>query len=174
MGEFDALIDQSVSSNGQSWQPILWNCVRSPFGCEMMFILSHFLLACKFMFLFYFNILFWFHIFQCLTYFSSFVYDRPILYTSYSLVVLTHWGRVTHICVGKLTIIASDNGLSPGQRQAIIWTNAGILLIGPLGTNFNEILIGIHTFSFMIMRLKMSSAKWRPFCLGPNVLTHLP
>ena len=41
------------------------------------------------------------------------------------------WGRVTHICVGKLTIIVSDNGLSPGRRQAIIWTNAGILLIGP-------------------------------------------
>ena len=47
---------------------------------------------------------------------------------------LTHWGRVTHICVRKLTIIGSDNGLSPGRRQAIIWTNAGILLIGPLGT----------------------------------------
>ena len=52
---------------------------------------------------------------------------------------LTHWGRVTHICVGKLTIIGSDNGLSPERRQAIIWTNAGILLIGPLGTNFSEI-----------------------------------
>ena len=51
---------------------------------------------------------------------------------------LTHWGRVTHICVGKLTIIGSENGLSPGRRQAIIWTNAGILLIEPLGTNFSE------------------------------------
>ena len=60
--------------------------------------------------------------------------------------VLTHWGRATHICVGKLTIIGSDNGLSPGRRQAIIWTNAGILLIGPLGTNFIEILSEIHTF----------------------------
>ena len=56
---------------------------------------------------------------------------------------LTHWGRLTHICVGKLTIIGSDNGLSPGRRQAIIWTNAGILLIGPLGTNFSEIFIEI-------------------------------
>ena len=46
-----------------------------------------------------------------------------------------------NICVGKLTIIGSDNGLLPGWYQAIIWTNAGILLIGPLGTNFNEILI---------------------------------
>ena len=33
---------------------------------------------------------------------------------------LTHCGRVTHICVSKLTIIDSDNGLSPGRRQAII------------------------------------------------------
>ena len=57
--------------------------------------------------------------------------------------VLTHWGRVKHICVNKLTIIGSDNGLLHGQRQAIIWTNAGILLIGPLGTNFSEILIAI-------------------------------
>ena len=29
----------------------------------------------------------------------------------------------------KLTIIGSNNGLSPGQCQAIIWTKAGILLI---------------------------------------------
>ena len=85
---------------------------------------------------------------------------------------LTHWGRLTHICVSKLTIIGSDNGLSPGRRQAIIWTNAGILLIWPLGTNFNEILIEILTFSFMKMRLKVSSAKWRPFCLGLNVLIY--
>ena len=83
---------------------------------------------------------------------------------------MTHWGRVTHICVSELTIVGSDNGLSPGRRQAIIWTNDGILLIGPLGTNFSEILFGIQTFSFNKMHLKMSSAKWRPFCLGLNVL----
>ena len=61
---------------------------------------------------------------------------------------LNHWGRVTHICVGKLIIIGSDNGLSPGWHQAIIWTKAGIFLIGPLGTIFSEILIVIQTFSF--------------------------
>ena len=82
----------------------------------------------------------------------------------------THWGRVTHICVGNLTIIGSHNGLLPGRRHAIIWTNAGILLIRPLGTNFSEILIGIQTFSFKKIYLKMSSTKWRPFCLGLNVL----
>ena len=48
--------------------------------------------------------------------------------------MLTHWGRVTHICVGKLTIIGSDNGLSPDRQQAIVWTNAGLLLIEPLET----------------------------------------
>ena len=83
---------------------------------------------------------------------------------------LTHWGRVTHICVSKLTIIGSDNDLSPGWCQAIIWTNVGILLIGPLGTNFSEILIEILTFSFKKMRLKVSSVKRRPFCIGLNVL----
>ena len=81
---------------------------------------------------------------------------------------ITHWGRVTHICVGNLTIIGSDNGLSPGRRQAITWTNVGILLIGPLGTNFSEILIVIHTFSFKKIQLKMSSGKWRPFLLSLN------
>ena len=84
---------------------------------------------------------------------------------------LTYWGRVTHICVGNLTIIGSDNGLSPGRRQAIIWTNAGILLIRTLGTNFSEILGKIHSFSFSQMHLKMSSVKWRLFGLGLNVLT---
>ena len=87
--------------------------------------------------------------------------------------ILTHWGWVTHICVSNLTTIGSVNGLSPGRCQAITWTNAGILLIGPLGTNSSEILKKIHTFSFNKMRLKVSSAKWRPFCLGLNVLIEI-
>ena len=128
--------------------------------------------------------------------------------------ILTHWGRVTHICVISLIIIGSDNGLLPGRRQAIIWTNAGILffffffstklyftsfihsytfwqyiinivlrritlcinnctsgqsffsgilLIWPLRTKFNEMLIEIQTFSFKKMHWKMSSGKWRVF-----------
>ena len=89
---------------------------------------------------------------------------------SFSHVMLTHWGRMTHICVSKLTTIASDNGLSPDRRQAIIWTNIGMLLIWTLGTNFSEILYEIHIFSFKKMHLKMSSGKCRPFCLGLNVL----
>ena len=76
-----------------------------------------------------------------------------------------------HICIcNHLTIIGSDNGLSPGQRQAILWTNAALLLIGLLGTNLNEILIKIYTFSLKEIHLKMSSGKCLPFCLSLNVL----
>ena len=82
---------------------------------------------------------------------------------------LTHWGWVTHICISKLSIIGSDNGLSPGRRQAIIWTNARILLIVPLGINFSEILITIYIFSVKKLPLKMSSGNRRPFCLGLSV-----
>ena len=85
--------------------------------------------------------------------------------------VLTLWGRVTHICVNKLTIIGSDNGLSPERHQAIIWTNVGILLVGPLRTNFTEFSIKIHTFSFKRIHFKRSFEKWRPSCLSLNVLS---
>ena len=84
--------------------------------------------------------------------------------------VLTRWDRVTHICVVILTITGSPNGLSPDRRQAIIWTNDGTLLIEPSGTKFSEILIKSHTFSFTKKHLKMSAAKWRPFCFGLNAL----
>ena len=77
--------------------------------------------------------------------------------------MLTHWGRVTHICASKLIIISSDNGLSPDRHQAIICNNAGIMSIGPLGTKPSEISITIHIFSFKKMHLKMSSGKWRPW-----------
>ena len=72
--------------------------------------------------------------------------------------------------VSELTTTGSDNGLSSGRCQTIIWTNAGILLIGPLGTNFSEILIKINIFSFKKTHLIMSSVKRRPFCLCLNVL----
>ena len=69
------------------------------------------------------------------------------------------------ICVGKVTIICSDNGLSPGRRQAIIWNSPAIMLIGPLGTSYF-----IRQFSFKNMHLKMLSGKWCPFGFGLNVL----
>ena len=76
---------------------------------------------------------------------------------------------MTHKCVNELTIIGSGNGLSPGRRQAIISTNAGILLIQPQETNFSEILFEIHIILFKKIHLKMSSGKWRPFWPGLNM-----
>ena len=85
--------------------------------------------------------------------------------------ILTHGGRVTHICVSELTIIGSDNGLPPGRRQAIIRTNAGILLIRASKANFSEVLSNIHTVSFKRIHFKMSSGKpaanlSRPQCVN--------
>ena len=65
------------------------------------------------------------------------------------LIFITHWGHLTHICIGDSTIIVSNNGLSPNRHQAIFWTEMGKLLIGPLETNFNEISIEIQIFSFI-------------------------
>ena len=87
---------------------------------------------------------------------------------------------LTHICVTRPqwvnslrsdeAFIRSDNDLSPGRCQAIIWISAGILLIRTLGTNFKEIVNKIHAFSFNKMHLEMSSAKWQQFCLGLSAL----
>ena len=86
--------------------------------------------------------------------------------------LLTHSGQVTHICIGNLTIIGSDKGLASGRCQAIIWTNAGILLIGHSGTNFNEIFSEIVIFSLKKICLNVLSMKWRPFFLSLNVLNY--
>ena len=87
--------------------------------------------------------------------------------------ILTHWGRVTLICVSKLTTIGSEKGLSPGRRQAMSWTNVLILLSRTLENKFQWNLKQIYKFSFKKMHLKMSSAKWRQFCLGLNVLKYV-
>ena len=83
---------------------------------------------------------------------------------------LKHWSRATHICISNLNIIGPDNGLSPRRRQAIIWTNAGILLIGPFGTNFSEILIQnwnifIEEKAFENVVWKMAAILSRPQCV---------
>ena len=91
-------------------------------------------------------------------------HKRPV--TQYfSLMLRSAWQTV-----GQVVIV--DNGLSPSRRQAIIWTNGWILLIRNIGINFSEILSEIYTFSFKKIHLKISSGKWRSFCLGLNVWTH--
>ena len=86
------------------------------------------------------------------------------------LCILTHWGRMKHICVFTLSIIGSGDGLLTGRRQDIILSNYRILSIQTLGTNISEILSKIHMFSFRKMPLKMS-ANWWLFRLNFNVLT---
>ena len=56
------------------------------------------------------------------------------------------------LSVSNLTIFDSDNGLSPGRRHTIIWTN--------------------HTNTFKKMLLKMLTKRW-PFCLGLGDNEHM-
>ena len=99
-------------------------------------------------------------------------YPGIVQNNTYAKVYFTHWGRVTHICVGNQTTIGSDNGLSPDRRQAIIWTITGILLIGPLGTNFSEISIEINLYiviqanAFQNIVWKMAAILSRPQCVN--------
>ena len=94
---------------------------------------------------------------------------------------LTQWGRVTHMCVSRLTTIGSDNGLSPDRRQAIIWTNAGILLVGPLGTKLHwklyqksYIWIKENAFENILSRLqyvkRIESSELPPYITFINIL----
>ena len=76
---------------------------------------------------------------------------------------------MTHIYIGNIDIIGSDNGLSTGRCQAIIWINPGMLLIGPLGTNFSEILI--ESCTIQENAFKNIAWKRRPFCLDLSVLS---
>ena len=85
--------------------------------------------------------------------------------------LLTHWGWGMHVGISKPTIIGSDNCLLPGRHQAIIWTNAGVLLIEPSRTNFSVILIEIHTFSFKKRKCILKCLENDIF-LSLNMLTH--
>ena len=87
--------------------------------------------------------------------------------------ISTHTSRAMHLWVSDPTNIDSDNGLLPGECPTIISTNAGILLVGPLQTNFNDILFEIQKFSCNKMNLKMLSVKWQPYCLSLTVLINL-
>ena len=99
------------------------------------------------------------------------------LYISLSRNEWTDWGWVTHICVSKLIINGSDNGLSPGWHQAIIWTNIGILLTWPLGTNFSEISIETYIFgqenAFENVVCEMAAILSQPQCTHGRVFTYL-
>ena len=75
-----------------------------------------------------------------------------------------------YICVSKSTIVGSDNDLSPGRRQAIICTNDGILLIRPVGTNFNELLSSkfkyFHRRKYALKYCQILPISPRPQCVN--------
>ena len=82
-------------------------------------------------------------------------------------------GWLLHMASLNPVSIGSDNGLSPARCQVVIWTNAGLLSIGLLGTNLSEFLMKIHVFLFTKMHMKISSAKWRPSCSWEVELTRI-
>ena len=104
---------------------------------------------------------------------TSLTEGNSAIYIAFCSIAATHRGPVTHICVSNLTIIGPDNGLSPDRCQAIIWTNAGILLIGPLGTNFSQWNSNRNSYIFIQENPFniMSFGKWRPFCFGLNMFS---
>ena len=105
-----------------------------------------------------------FHIFSMQSDMFSFLLSSII-----NRVYLTHWGRAMHICVRNLTIISSDNGLSPGRRQSIAW--AGIMLIVPTRIKFQW---DFNRNPYILIRkihLKMSSVYGRPYCSDLSVLS---
>ena len=89
------------------------------------------------------------------------------------ILVLAHLPKCRIYASVNGVSIGSGNGLSPVRRQTITWTNADVLSIWPLRTNFSEIWIEMHNLSFTKMHLKVSSAKWRPFYSGGDELISL-
>ena len=59
---------------------------------------------------------------------------------------------------------------NPFQRQALIWTNHGLLIIRALATKFSKIWIKMQRFSLKKINSEIYFVKYRPFCLRLNVL----
>ena len=81
--------------------------------------------------------------------------------TNFTRFFLTHWGWA----LVKEVVIGSYNGLLPVQHQAIIWTNAGLLLIVFFDNKFHW---NWNQFSHDKMNMKTSPAKWKQVCFGFN------
>ena len=107
-----------------------------------------------------------------ITYFNHLAYNIAyvvMLHSHMSNVALTHWGRVTYLCVNKLTIIGSDNGFVawpvPSHYISQRWNIVHWTLSNKLHWKVNR-----NSLVFIQEHMRMSSGKCWPFCLGPNVL----
>ena len=96
-----------------------------------------------------------------------------ILYMFLSQLIWVEWC----IYASKQGLHWSDNGLLPTQRQAIIWTNAGLLWIAPLETFYSEIWINKTIFlqynEFEYVICKMAAILSRPHCVFVFVFDEL-
>ena len=94
--------------------------------------------------------------------------------------ILTHWSRVTHICVSKLTNIGSDNGLPPSRRQAIISTKCWYIVNWSLGNKFQWNLnqnqyIFIQENAFESVVCEMAAILSQPQCVKLSIMCcHIP
>ena len=88
------------------------------------------------------------------------VYSKALL--SILIISLINSLRPSDAYMHKLT----SPSLAQIMACRLLGTNAEILLIIPLGTNFSEILIVIHIVSFKKTHFKLPTAKWQPFRLA--------
>ena len=86
-------------------------------------------------------------------------------------ILLTHWGRVRHICVSKITIIGSDNGLSPPSHYLNqCWDIVNLTLKNKLQWNIHwHSYISIQENAFENVVCEMSAILSRPQCVNTLV-----
>ena len=97
-------------------------------------------------------------------------YNFPELKTRLIHCVLVMPYNITELCSTQSPLVQV---MVSCLHQAIISTNADLLLIGPSETNFREIWKLKNIFHTWKVHLKMSSTKWWPFHPGLNELTLL-
>ena len=69
---------------------------------------------------------------------------------------LTHWVRVTHLCVSELTIIGSANGLSPSHYMYQCWNNVNSNLRNKLQWNLKRnscIFVQENAFEYVVCEI---------------------
>ena len=98
---------------------------------------------------------------------------KLFFFSCLQLNVLTHWGRVTHICISKITIIGSDNGLSPWTAPSHYlnqcWNIVNWTLGNKLQWNLNRNLyIFIQENPLENVVWKMAAILSRPQCVNPS------
>ena len=91
------------------------------------------------------------------------------MYHETVIILMSHSGRLTHICVSKLTLIGSDKAWHLVGTKPLSELMLGYCWLDPQEQNSAK----FNQNSYIIIKkihLKMSSWYWWPFCLGLNVI----